>query len=268
MFAGFTDALASNGLNTRKETMKKIVASVGLVAVGASGVQAASTAALTADPAKPWSVSATLRGFYDDNVGTAPKGNPATEAFGFEVRPGFNLNWGLKQTTFSLGYLYSFRYYDHKPPGNSEKYDQSHIFNALVNHAFTERYLLNVTDSFVIGQEPDLLRATETLSSYQRIPGNNIRNYGTIKYSSQHTPIFGSELGYDNSFYNYADEGAHRDANDNFSFPSNAGLLDRIEHYLHIDARWQILPSTVGVLGYRYSETDYTANEQIGQEDI
>src|SRR5678816_4357429 len=187
MFRRFTEPCFANGLNTLNETMKKIVASVGLFAVGASGVQAASPAALTADATKPWSVSATLRGFYDDNVGTAPKGNPTTESFGFEVRPGFNLNWGMEQTTISLGYLYSFRYYDHRPPGNSEKYDQSHIFNALVNHAFSERYVLNVTDSFVIGQEPDLLRATETFNSYQRIPGNNIRNYGTIKFSAQHT---------------------------------------------------------------------------------
>jgi hypothetical protein len=249
--------------------MKKIVASVGLFAVGASGVQAASPAALTADATKPWSVSATLRGFYDDNVGTAPKGNPTTESFGFEVRPGFNLNWGMEQTTISLGYLYSFRYYDHRPPGNSEKYDQSHIFNALVNHAFSERYVLNVTDSFVIGQEPDLLRATETFNSYQRIPGNNIRNYGTIKFSAQHTPVFGSEIGYDNSFFNYADENPHFDDSGTvFLFPSNAGLLDRIEHYLHIDARWTILPNTVGVLGYRYSEVDYTANELIGEDIV
>src|SRR4051812_2375688 len=112
MFAGFTDALASNGLNTLKETMKKIVASVGLFAVGASGVHAASSAALTSDSAKPWSVTATLRGFYDDNVGTSPKGTPHVDAFGFEVRPGFNLNWQLEQSLISLGYLYSFRYYD------------------------------------------------------------------------------------------------------------------------------------------------------------
>ena len=52
--------------------MKKIVASVGLVAVGASGLQAELLPGLTTESGKPWTVSATLRGFYDDNINTYP----------------------------------------------------------------------------------------------------------------------------------------------------------------------------------------------------
>src|SRR5258708_2342632 len=100
--------------------MKKIVASVGLFAVGASGMDAASAASLTAEPSKPWSVQATLRGFYDDNVSTVPNGSSKVRSFGFEVSPAFYLNWPLEQTSLSLGYLYSFRYYDKKPLGNSD----------------------------------------------------------------------------------------------------------------------------------------------------
>src|SRR6266404_5671689 len=119
--------------------MKKIVASVGLFAVGASGVQTASAAALTGEAAKPWSMAATLRGFYDDNVGTTPNrigtnGAPRIESFGFEVSPSLSFNWAVEQTSASLGYLYSFRYLDKKPPGNADKYDQTHTINALVNH--------------------------------------------------------------------------------------------------------------------------------------
>jgi len=240
--------------------MKKIVASVGLLAVGASGVHGATAATLTAENAKPWSVSATLRGFYDDNVNTSPHNAPHQESFGFEVRPGFNLFWNLEQTSLTLGYLYSFRYYDKQPLGNDQKYDQSHTFNAAINHAFSERYLLNVSDSFVIGQEPDLLRAGDTFNTYQRIPGDNIRNYGQIKFNAQITRLFGIELGYDNAYWNYDDKGGDE------VFPSEAGLLNRIEHYIHIDGRWQILPQTVGVLGYRYGQVDYTADEVIGQD--
>ena len=53
--------------------MKRIVASVGLVALGASGLRADSDSDLTQNPNKPWSVSATLRGFYDDNINAAPR---------------------------------------------------------------------------------------------------------------------------------------------------------------------------------------------------
>ena len=48
--------------------MKKIIASVGLVAAGAASVQAQYAPGLTSqEMTKPWSLSASLRGFYDDN---------------------------------------------------------------------------------------------------------------------------------------------------------------------------------------------------------
>ena len=53
--------------------MKKIVASVGLVALGASGINAVQAQDVSSPPPeKPWNVSASLRGFYDDNYVTAP----------------------------------------------------------------------------------------------------------------------------------------------------------------------------------------------------
>src|SRR5262249_35357896 len=112
--------------------MKRIVASVGLVAVGASGVHAASVADMTTEGTKPWSVSATLRGFYDDNVNTVPKNQNPTEALGWEVSPALNLKWSGEQTTLVLGYVYSYLYYDVTPPGNADKNDQTHSFQALV----------------------------------------------------------------------------------------------------------------------------------------
>src|SRR6516162_8385798 len=112
-------------------TMNKIVASVGLVALGASGVQAASPSPFNTDAAKPWSITATLRGFYDDNYQTigndvvlAPGEHRAS--FGFEVSPSANLQWQLEQTQIALGYTYDFKYYEHRTAGQSEHYDQSH----------------------------------------------------------------------------------------------------------------------------------------------
>lgn len=52
--------------------MKRIVASVSLVAVGATALQADLLPGLTTESGKPWTVSATLRGFYDDNINTIP----------------------------------------------------------------------------------------------------------------------------------------------------------------------------------------------------
>src|ERR1017187_202284 len=155
--------------------MKRVIASVGLVALGAAGLQTAHAV----DTSKPWNVSAKLRGFYDDNPGTAPNGTSKTGSYGFEVSPSLGLAWALEQTTVSLNYTFSGKYYERALANTpNQHWDFSHTFNGILNHAFSERYQLTVDDSFVVGQEPDVLRAPNAaLQSIQRINGNNIRNY-------------------------------------------------------------------------------------------
>src|SRR6266404_2977627 len=251
--------------------MKNIVASVGLVALGVCGVQATKLADLTADSPKPWSAALTLRGFYDDNFNTAHSSANKVDVFGVEASPSLGLNWAREQTSITASYVYSIKYYDKRPIGNADRYDQSHVFNFALNHAFSPRYQIAVTDSFVIGQEPDLLRATQTLDTFQRIPGDNIRNYGTINLNGQLTPVFGFQVGYDNSFFDYHDQGGfnaqHTDDNGN-GFASFSGLLDRIEHGIHVDARWQVEPNTVGLIGYKFRLADYTGDEKIGVDPV
>ena len=74
--------------------MKKIVASVGLVALGASGLYSAPIPGLTEEGGKNWSVAATLRGFYDDNINTAPSGPDKQDTFGIEINP--SVNYGIQ----------------------------------------------------------------------------------------------------------------------------------------------------------------------------
>src|ERR1041385_5063085 len=134
--------------------MNKLVASVGLAALGVSTVQtmqAEDVPGMTSSMAKPWSISATLRGFYDDNLNTSTEGNPKTHAFGVEVSPSVAYQWASPQTHVSLGYIYSFKYYDNTPGDQSRKFDQTHSLNVALEHAFSERHQLVVGDSFVIG---------------------------------------------------------------------------------------------------------------------
>ena len=132
--------------------MKKIVASVGLVAIGASGLQSASAQTLGApDTSKPWSISATLRGFYDDNPGTIPNNTTLgpgehRDSFGFEVSPAAALSWSVDQTTITLGALYSFRHYDHIPINSTGHNDNTFTFNAGLTHAFNEQISARVSD--------------------------------------------------------------------------------------------------------------------------
>src|SRR5215475_3303473 len=134
--------------------MKKIVASVGLVAIGVSGIESASAQALVGpDATKPWSLSATLRGFYDDNTATLPSNAtlPAgsyRDSFGFEVAPSAALVWSVQQTTVNIGLLYSLKYFDHKPAGQTDHTSQAFTFNAGLTHSFNERIKMDVSDAF------------------------------------------------------------------------------------------------------------------------
>jgi hypothetical protein len=237
--------------------MNKIVVSLGMAALGLSGVQVAS-AQDSPPPSKLWNVSASLRGFYDDNINGAPNGPNKIESFGFEVSPGVGLNWATDQTTIKLGYIYSLRYFDKERFVNAGHDSQSHSFNGLLNHTFSERYSMGVHDSLVIGQEPDLLR-----SQYGGglpvgpVPGDNIRNYGGIVFNGALTPIFGFETGYDNQYFNYEDSGGNALA------PSLSGLLDRIDQIFRLEGHWRVLPQTTAILGYQFGMVNYTADEAI-----
>src|SRR4051794_7587584 len=117
--------------------MNKFAASVGIVALSATALHAASPALTSADGNKPWSVSATLRGFYDDNVNTLPT---KQSSFGFEVSPNIRGVWSPDPTLVISGsYLFSAKYYGHQPIGNSDKSAFTHSFNAALQTAFSER---------------------------------------------------------------------------------------------------------------------------------
>jgi hypothetical protein len=240
--------------------MNKFAASVGLIALSASVVQADTIAGLDA-ASKPWSVSATLRGFYDDNVDTT---SSKRSSFGIEVSPSIGINWSPDPTTHLVfGYLYSAKYYDRKPLGNSDNWDQTHTLNLALDHAFSERFQIKTRDSFVIGQEPDTLRAGNAFSTFQRIPGDNIRNYGSIDFDAQVTRELGFEIGYANAFYDYTASGASFDDSGNL-IASPSGVLDRVENSVHLDAKWTFQPETIGIIGAQYRAANYTADEPIG----
>ncbi len=190
----------------------------------------------------------TLRGFYDDNISSVKNG---TETLGYEVSPSFKLGWTLPQSTILVGYTYSFKYYEERPAFQADKTDQTHSFNAAFDHQFSERFGMKLSDSFVIGQEPDLLRSGDTLANYQRISGDNIRNYGRVALTGQITPTFGMQVSYDNAYYNYDNNGAG----------SLSSRLDRMEHGIPIEGIFQLQPQTRGILGYRYRQVNYLADE-------
>jgi hypothetical protein len=201
-----------------------------------------------------WSVSGTLRGFYDDNYETASSGSKIG-SYGFEVSPQIALNVPLQQTELGMRYIYGLYYYQTREQLGQNPIDQTHQLDLWVDHAFTEHWQARVQDSFVIGQEPELLDPNTSVT--RRVNGNNVRNSGTVTLHTDWTRLFSTELGYQNSFYDYEDSGG------NSVDPSVAGLLNRIEQSVWLNLQWQVRPETTVLVGGNFGLVNYTADEQI-----
>src|SRR6185436_10104288 len=114
--------------------MKKIFASAGLVAVGAAGLHAQNYGDLTPEQAsKRWSVSAAIRGFYDDNYTTRPSGPDKRDSFGFEFSPSASINLPMETSYVGLKYIYTLSYYEDRP---ENQFDQSHDVRLNLDHKF------------------------------------------------------------------------------------------------------------------------------------
>jgi hypothetical protein len=241
--------------------MKKIALSVGAIAIGAGVVHAAESSTLNQyQQTKAWSVQASLRGFYDDNIGTQPKGDEV-DSFGIQFNPSINYGHAGEQTSFNLGYSLSARFYEEEIPGRTDKEDFTHTFEADLSHAFSPRLSLYASEAFVIGQEPDVLRDPAGTIRQQ---GDNMRNFFNVDLELGVTELLGFQFGYGNSWYDYDDEGPTINGGGFVTQPSSSGLLDRMEHVVNIDSQWKLSPQTLGIIGYAFSSTAFDGDEVIG----
>lgn len=206
--------------------MKKAIASAGLLAIGTIGAQTIH-AQFAAGPEKPWSISGTLRGFYDDNINTQPNGPGRVSSTGFEIRPTGSLEFDLGPTTLRASYTYALLYYTEREPN---KIDQDHDFELFMNHNFNERYTLDFTESFVVAQEPDVL-APGTQSLFLRANGSNIRNTGLLNFHAGITRLFGIVLGYSNTWYDYSENVGN-------NLPTGSPLLQLCSTVLSRQSLW------------------------------
>jgi hypothetical protein len=234
--------------------MNKITATAGLVAIGAASVQAQIYAPSpgSQEATKPWTISATLRGFYDDNYTTSPS-HLERDSWGFEVSPSAALNMIRDQTALGLSYVYSARWYEDR---DEDEWDHSHQVNGKLSHAFTPRFKIDLSDSFVFGQEPELIEpaGAGVTSTGLRSEGDVLRNHALGSFSAGITENLTAVIGYANEYYDYEQEG----------FNSRSAHLDRMEHLASLNLRAVVAPKTVIVGGYNYEIVDYSSDDLIG----
>ena len=241
-----------------KNIMKKFIVSMGLAAAGTASLQAAYTPDMS-DTSKIWTVSASLRSFYDDNYTTASNGPNKKGSFGIQVSPQFELNVPLTQTELGMRYIYGLSYYEERDHLGQSPYDQTHQLDLWADHAFNERWHARAQDSFVSAQDPGLINAPGTPgATLQRVQGNNIVNTAKISVTTDWTDLFSTVLSYKNSLYDYQNKGG------NAANPSLAGLLNRDENLVSLDLQWHVMPTTTAFVGYQYGQVVYNGGEQIG----
>lgn len=238
--------------------MKNFVVSAGLVAIGAASVQTLMAQDVGSTP-KVWSVSASLRGFYDDNYSTAANKKGSA---GVEFTPSISSNVSLQQTDLGVRYTYGLYWYEERQNLGQDAIDQTHQLDFWLDHAFDQRWKGNLGDTFAVGQEPALLQpgVGSAASVPTRVNGNNIANHFNSSLSTQWTRQFSTALSYNADFYDYQNSGNFTSTNG----ASLAGLLNGVEQNAGIKALWSFQPQTTGFVGYNVDWTLYTAGEAIG----
>jgi hypothetical protein len=199
-----------------------------------------------------------LRGFYDDNINTAPEGPNRIDSFGFEVGPYASYSMNSGPTTLTASYAYWLQYFFER-----RNTDQSHDIELALNHNFSARYSMGLTESFVIAQEPQVLAGNGPVTTPLRTDGNNLHNAIGLNFQAQITRLFGLVLGYNNNIYSY-DENAGNTVTP--GYPSRSALLDAIEHTFTIDSTWTISETTRGVFGYKFDALYNTSAESVENE--
>ncbi len=234
--------------------MKKLFVSIGLVAAGAASIQTAHADGGGVD-SKVWSVSASLRGFYDDNYSTSPT---SKGSYGLEVSPSLSISAPLGQSEIGLRYIYGLYYYQERDRLNQNAFDQSHQVDLWLDHAFNERWHGKVNDTFVVAQEPQLLNA----GTPYRVEGDNFANNGTVTLDTDWTREISTEATYNIGFYDFQNSGANA-ANFGVKGATLAGELNRIDNSIDLNFQWHMDTETTFMVGYIFDQINYTGDEPI-----
>ena len=208
---------------------------LGVAALGIAGAQAADE--------KIWEVSASLKGFYDDNYTTSPD-DLAEESWGIEVSPGLSLSYGQgTDLEINAGYAYGLRWYNDRA---GDDQDHGHELGLRLDKAFSESSRLVLSESFVVAQEPEVL--DPSLSFPLRTEGDNLRNTFEAGYKRVLAGNFGGEIGYANSLFDY-DEDYH------------SALLDRQSNSVNLEGFYYFDRVTELLVGYRFASTDFDGSD-------
>jgi hypothetical protein len=184
---------------------------------------------------KFYTITASLREGYDDNIFTAKTNKVGS--FTTEFSPSFLVDFPMDNSDFSARYTFDSVYYENR---SGNQFDLNHEFVARFNHAFSDRFNLDLREQFRYNNEPSLLDATGTLFR----SGAYISNVSSAEFTAQWTPLVSTVTSYSNTLYYYQD-------------PAIAIEQNYMENTVNQDLRFAILPTYTLVFGGIYDTTSY-----------
>jgi hypothetical protein len=232
---------------------------------------------------KFYTLTASLREVYDDNVFTSPKGSAQT-AYETDLSPSVLVDFPVEGGDFSARYTFDLTYYNYAKSSNNNSVGNgnsplqyTHEFVAQYTHPFSDRFNLNLAEQARYFTEPSLFESVGT--NYR--DGAYISNAINGTASAQWTPLFGTVTTYANTIVDYQDpviaaaqNSIENTGSQSFSFAvlpkisaSFGGIVDDLAYqddtrgYTNYTAflglQWQALPSlSVNVRGGgAYTET-------------
>ncbi len=189
----------------------------------------------TSESTKFYTITASLREGYDDNIFTAKDNKVGS--FTTEFTPSFLIDFPMDSSDFSARYTFDSVYYQNR---SGNQFDLNHEFVARYNHAFSDRFNLDLREQFRYDNEPSLLDATGTLFR----DGAYISNVSSAEFTAQWTPLLSTVTSYSNTLYYYQDSSLATEEN-------------YMENTVNQDLRFAVLPTYTVVVGGIYDDVSY-----------
>ena len=188
----------------------------------------------TANATKFYTITASLREEYDDNIFTSRSNKTASAVT--EFSPSILVDFPMSESLFEARYTFGFDYY----ANSSQPYEYTHEGLIRYTHQFSDRFSLDVRDQAGYYTQPDLLNAVGTVFRN----GEYYENIATAQFSAQWTPLFGTLTDYSNTALLYNDQAISQFQNYDENTISN-------------DFRFAFFPKYNYVLGLILDHLDY-----------
>ncbi len=233
--------------------MKQVLTSAGILALGAATLHAADPEMSRQRTGRLFTMAASVRAIYDDNIATSPDGSKQ-DSFALSVSPSVHVSLPFDQTFLSMGYVYSLIWYEDREPDSN---DQNHEFNARLRHRFAPQHDISIDESFVYTSEPTIADRGNIITSPNRSASRTesavLHNRGNVNHNLGISRQMALNFGYINNWYDYEQEG----------WGSRSALLDRLEHMFRVDLRNTFTPNLVGLIGYSFGMNHYTGDDLV-----